>query len=769
MTISSEIDRNSYTGNGAVDTYDYTFRIITQNDLLVVVKQTSSGTETTLTISTDYTVTGVGNDGGGTVVLVNASQAWLDGDGDLATGYTITIRRKVTVTQETDIRNQGDFFPETHEDAFDYSRMIDQQQQDEIDRSVKNPEGVLTSAFNPELPDDIATANVAIITNPSGNGWIVGPTASEISGANASAVAAAASAVLASQWASKTDGIVDSSDYSSKAWSIGGTNVTETASRGAAKEWATKTDNPVDTSEFSSKEYAQGTQASTGGSAKNWATQLGSDVTGASAGDMSSREWAVGTLGRGVASEGSSKDWATYTGGSVDDTEYASKAWAVGGTGVSDTASRGASKEWAVETSGTVDGTNYSSKEHAVGTQTRGVSGGGSAKDWATYTSSTVDDTDYSAKYYAQQAAAAINSAFFRDVVYITNSDSPVTIAEADNGKLYSIDSSGGAITINLPEISGLSSLPYNIAFSLGTAGNTVTINRGGSSDTIEGSTSTTLTAAGTGKQLAADTDGTPDNWTSLEFGTVADGAISTVKLADDSVTRAKIATGGIGNLSVTTKTAAYTITNSDDVILGDTSSAAFTLTLPSASTVGSGRVYIIKYIDSGTANSLTVDGDGSETIDGDTSVLLDVEGESLSVVSDGTNWRISDHYVPEIQVTGASNGGTSITANTTNIDFTEVSDTHGTWNGTQFTAPKSGVYHIEGFVNWSSPNSGAFYTYLDASSEKVSGFNGANASTRAFSWTGSLNKSQVWSLRSDTSITLTASTSLHWIKIANR
>ena len=66
---------------------------------------------------------------------------------------------------------------------------------------------------------------------------------------------AATSATLAEDWASKTDGIVDSTDYSSKAWSIGGTGVTN--NDGAAKEWATKAeDSTVDGTLFSALHYA---------------------------------------------------------------------------------------------------------------------------------------------------------------------------------------------------------------------------------------------------------------------------------------------------------------------------------------------------------------------------------------------------------------------------------------------------------------------------------------------------------------------------------
>lgn len=158
-----------------------------------------------------------------------------------------------------------------------------------------------------------------------------------VAAAAASATAAATSATLSGNYANKTDGVVTGSDYSSKAWAIGGTGITDTAGKGPAK------------------------------------------------------------------------DWAIETTGTVDGTNHSAKAWAIGGTGVTDTASAGAAKEWATETASTVDTSEYSAKEYAVGTQTRGTTG--SAKDWATYTGGTVNATEFSAKYYAQQAAASATSA----------------------------------------------------------------------------------------------------------------------------------------------------------------------------------------------------------------------------------------------------------------------------------------------------------------------------------------------------------------------
>ena len=119
MSLTSANNRNDYTGNGSVDTYSYTFKILDDDHLVVTVRDTDD-VETTLTQTTHYTVTDVGAAAGGTVVLVNGAFDWIDAGGDLESGYQITIRRgAVPLKQETDIRNQGEYYPEGHEDAFD--------------------------------------------------------------------------------------------------------------------------------------------------------------------------------------------------------------------------------------------------------------------------------------------------------------------------------------------------------------------------------------------------------------------------------------------------------------------------------------------------------------------------------------------------------------------------------------------------------------------------------------------------------------------------
>jgi hypothetical protein len=94
---------------------------------------------------------------------------------------------------------------------------------------------------------------------------------------------------------------------------------------------------------------------------------------------------------------------------------------------------------------------------------------------------------------------------------------------------------------------------------------------------------------------------------------------------------------GFIGNLR--TKTSGYTATATDYTILCNASGGAFTITLPAAAS-HTGRIYYIKKIDS-SANTVTVDGNSSETIDDGLTAVLTVQYESITIQSDGSEWWI--------------------------------------------------------------------------------------------------------------------------------
>jgi len=73
--------------------------------------------------------------------------------------------------------------------------------------------------------------------------------------------------------------------------------------------------------------------------------------------------------------------------------------------------------------------------------------------------------------------------------------------------------------------------------------------------------------------------------------------------------------------------------------------SGDITITLPTAassfnSVDGIGRIYRIKKIDAD-ADTVTVDGNGSETIDDGTTATLTAQYESITIQSDGSEWWI--------------------------------------------------------------------------------------------------------------------------------
>jgi hypothetical protein len=98
------------------------------------------------------------------------------------------------------------------------------------------------------------------------------------------------------------------------------------------------------------------------------------------------------------------------------------------------------------------------------------------------------------------------------------------------------------------------------------------------------------------------------------------------------------------GLAPVVTKTANYTLTSSDNTVIGDPSGGSFTLTLPTAAGAG-GKTYTVKRSDStaNNSNTLTVATTSAQTIDGQATTTLDLHNHWVAVRSDGANWQIID------------------------------------------------------------------------------------------------------------------------------
>lgn len=141
--VDTEVVKNFYIGNDSAAIFDYTFKIFVETDLLLIAYQDDEETE--LIFGTDYTIDpdDLGLDDGGTITLINASQAWLN-SGNLATGWNLEIIRHAPNEQTTDIRNQGTMYPSLVEDTFDKAVMLIQQLREMLSRC---PKFQMTTAF----------------------------------------------------------------------------------------------------------------------------------------------------------------------------------------------------------------------------------------------------------------------------------------------------------------------------------------------------------------------------------------------------------------------------------------------------------------------------------------------------------------------------------------------------------------------------------------------------------------------------------------------
>jgi hypothetical protein len=95
---------------------------------------------------------------------------------------------------------------------------------------------------------------------------------------------------------------------------------------------------------------------------------------------------------------------------------------------------------------------------------------------------------------------------------------------------------------------------------------------------------------------------------------------------------------GGSITQPVRTITTDYVVTNFDRMIFADTTSNGITIYLPSATTTA-GRELIIQRVVSG-ANPLTVQAYTGETVEGSGSVTLSAAGDTITIISNGTDFK---------------------------------------------------------------------------------------------------------------------------------
>lgn len=123
MPVTENYEPNVSIGNGVTTVFAYTFRILDEDDLLVQLDGTTQ--------ASGYTVSGVGDAGGGNVTFSVAPAADVE----------VLRARAVPYNRETDYQHNGDLLEETLDADFDRQEMQIQQLKVDSDRAPQLPLG----------------------------------------------------------------------------------------------------------------------------------------------------------------------------------------------------------------------------------------------------------------------------------------------------------------------------------------------------------------------------------------------------------------------------------------------------------------------------------------------------------------------------------------------------------------------------------------------------------------------------------------------------
>lgn len=176
MSVNSTTNKIVYTGSG-VSTLPYTFKIFEDSELVVTERVIATAADTVLTLNSDYTVSGAGDDTGGNIILLASHSA-------PTSALKIIIQRQLPLTQLIDLEDNEGTPAATFEEGYDRGTMVDQQLQEQVDRSLKldpSQSGITVVLPEPEANlaigwNSSATQLVNVsISGPSGPTGATGP------------------------------------------------------------------------------------------------------------------------------------------------------------------------------------------------------------------------------------------------------------------------------------------------------------------------------------------------------------------------------------------------------------------------------------------------------------------------------------------------------------------------------------------------------------------------------------------------------------------
>jgi hypothetical protein len=200
-TPSTARKAGPFTGNGSQNSWPFTFKVFAAGDVKVTIADTA-GTESVLTLNSDYTVTLNQNQDtspGGSVTYL------------LTDDYKLTITGDLDYDQGYDIPSGGNFNPVALENQLDRMVMQTQQLAEQVVRAVKVP---VTDDGTGELSGDLAQGILAL-----------GPIADEIdtvAGSIAEVEAVAANATNVNAVGGNIDNVNTVADIASNVTAVAG-------------------------------------------------------------------------------------------------------------------------------------------------------------------------------------------------------------------------------------------------------------------------------------------------------------------------------------------------------------------------------------------------------------------------------------------------------------------------------------------------------------------------------------------------------------------
>ena len=145
MTVSSEVFKVTYAGDGSTTTFSTSFTFSSNDEISVTLVTNSTGAETAWVLGTQFTLTGAGTGSAGTVTVVTSPTDYTP-----ASGTTLVIQLAPALTQTTALPRGGTVSPKDTLEPMHDKRVRQLLRLKEIlDRAIRLPVGETTGGTIP--------------------------------------------------------------------------------------------------------------------------------------------------------------------------------------------------------------------------------------------------------------------------------------------------------------------------------------------------------------------------------------------------------------------------------------------------------------------------------------------------------------------------------------------------------------------------------------------------------------------------------------------